>query len=343
MNCLSSQIDADYAAKLPKQPLAFSSSPNLVKATSRLVLETSDGAILNIELFENNSTKTSPLLFFIPGICESAETVGVQNIVTYAKQQNIRVAVLELEGHGLSSGQRSLCKDFSRLLGHVVECVCFVVTSLLGNGTDNESVIEYCISGTSLGGTLAIYVSEVISRLLNGQSCKDLLPKIPSSSVPQTLLGVVAITPALGVQPEALPPKWIVSALSVSAMLLPSVQPPLTPLEDPSHYNCPEDTHRNFSGHWPLGTSKMLLHLTATKAPANVIGQQLTLKNVSKVQVIAGGKDYIIPLQDIEAFYENVQSANKDLHVLKKAGHDVLVDKKSASVAMELLFSMFQL
>mmetsp|Transcript_9854 Transcript_9854/g.14423 ORF Transcript_9854/g.14423 Transcript_9854/m.14423 type:complete len:355 (-) Transcript_9854:464-1528(-) len=342
----------DKEELIKNNPLAFSSSSNLVTATSRLVLETSDndGTFLNIEIFDHSmaqkddssssSPSSLPILLFIPGVCESAETMSVQKIVHYAKEVGVRVAVVELEGHGLSSGHgRCLCPDFSRLLQQTVEFISFVLSQI--GACENE--VPYAVCGASMGGALAVYAAEIISRHLNNIPCDDMMGKSlhPSLSFPRTFLGVVPITPALGVRPEALPPKPIVWVLSVAASLLPSAQLSLAPLEDPEHYNCPPETKRNYSGHWPLGTSKMLLDLTAYQIPHDVSRNKLTLAHVDKVLILAGEKDRVIPVESCQAFYDHLQCHYKDLKILKKADHDLLYETKTSQIALEYLFSVF--
>ena len=104
------------------QPLAFSSDSSLVAATSRLAVETKDGALLNVEIFEKGDAPV--LLLVIPGICESAETKGVQALVAYSEYQGT-VAVLELEGHGLSSGTRGYISSAEALLEDCVNITKF--------------------------------------------------------------------------------------------------------------------------------------------------------------------------------------------------------------------------
>ena len=337
------------------EPLAFSSDPTLIAATSRWVLPTSDDESLNIEFFDPNPTARldcpkKSVLLWIHGICESAETWAVQNIVRHAAMVDeqsdggVCVAVLELPGHGLSSGEtKSLCPDFFTLVRHTVEFVDLVLKELQKSETTNIT-ISYAIGGNSLGGTLAVYAAEIISRRLQDQD-DEIFVSLPSSisiGKDHTFLGVIPVTPAIGVKSEALPPCYIVSLLSLASRLVPSANPPLTPLEDPSHYNCPSNTARNYAGHWPLATSKMLLDLTAYQVPSDVNSKtKLTLRNAGKVLLLVGGKDHVIPMESVHAFYDQVQSKQKDILVLKKAGHDLLVDQRSTQAALEFLFSIF--
>ena len=149
----------------------------------------------------------------------------------------------------------------------------------------------------------------------------------------------------------------MVSALSVAANLLPSAtQVPLTPFEDPSHYNCPPDTQRNFSGYWPLSTSKMLLDLTSKRVPNDVVatssGQNdqldatssspavLSLHHIPQVVLVAGANDFSIPVESIQAVHDCLQSPSKEVRVLQKAGHDVLVRHLSSAKVVDILQSL---
>eukprot|EP00554_Chaetoceros_debilis_P014242 CAMPEP_0194121698 /NCGR_PEP_ID=MMETSP0150-20130528/48009_1 /TAXON_ID=122233 /ORGANISM="Chaetoceros debilis, Strain MM31A-1" /LENGTH=251 /DNA_ID=CAMNT_0038814239 /DNA_START=15 /DNA_END=770 /DNA_ORIENTATION=- len=251
-------MDPSGVKNIQNEPLAFSSDPSLLPATSRLVLETDDGNLLNIELFEysvekSSSAPQSPVLLFVPGVCESAETITVQKLVSEAKERQVTVAVLELQGHGLSTGERCVTRDFDKLVHHVVEFVRFTTARLTEKnkkGNDAKDIsnfvaLPYFLCGASLGGVLAAYAAEIISN-----EDEDNLKGSSSS-----FRGVATIAPAVGVDPRAVPPTVIVQCLKCIAYLAPAAQIPLTPLEDPTHYDCPKTTERNFAGHWPLATS----------------------------------------------------------------------------------------
>lgn len=144
---------------LQRKPLAFSSGDNIVSASSRIPLNTKDGSVLNIEIFDGNTSESSPILLVTHGICESAETLGIQAIVAKAEDHSVKVAVLELQGHGLSSGQKGVCGDFDLLLSHFLEFVQVSVPELRGH-----SNAPFFITGNSLGGTIAIYAAEKIAN-----------------------------------------------------------------------------------------------------------------------------------------------------------------------------------
>ena len=88
----------------------------------------------------------------------------------------------------------------------------------------------------------------------------------------------------------------------------------MTPLEDPSHYNCPSTTIRNFSGHWPLATSKLLLDITSHIVPSDIQSGTLNLvkalatiaeKRTSPtpiITVVSGDKDPVVPIEAVRYF-----------------------------------------
>jgi alpha-beta hydrolase superfamily lysophospholipase len=317
-----------YASTIQNQPLAFSSDPNLVSSSYRLFLKTKDGAELNIECFDPpDSSPSTPILLFIHGICESAETKGIQTIAKIARSRSIRLAVLELEGHGLSSGKRCVCPNFDRLLSHTLEFASFTVSSFAGTETENTSPFYY-LSGTSLGGVLAIYAAEIIS---NQNVSLD-------TSFPSNFQGVAPICPAVGVDARAIPSSIVTSCLSLLACVAPSAQIPLTPLEDPNHYNCPKTTTRNFSGHWPLSTSKMLLDVTTFRVTSDIEHGELSLSNVKHVIVFLAENDTVVPMQSITNLFESLTSINKKLIRIPHAGHDIMFQNSSSQHVSNILF-----
>lgn len=303
-----------YVSPIANQPLAFSTDPNLVSASFRLVLKTKNGSELNIECFDPpNLISSTPILLFIHGVCESAETKGVQNIAKIARERNIRLVVLELEGHGLSSGRRCVCPNFDRLLEHTLEFVSFAVSSLTEANTETASP-SYYLSGSSLGGVLAIYAAEIISNKIISHD----------KLYPTNFQGVAPICPAVGVDDRAIPSAIVSSCLSLLACIAPSAQISLTPMEDPSHYNCPKTTTRNFHGNWPLSTSKMLLDVTTFRAKSDIEHGNLSLSNVKNAIVILAENDTVVPPQSIMDLFESLKSVNKKLIQIPRAGHDIL-------------------
>ena len=143
----------DSAQEVPDPSLfAFATSdietdPSLIVASSQCPFYTKDGVLLNVECFgpiykgtnvnnnasdvdddsshHNNTTDEWPILLYVHGICESAETQGVQTLAQYCAKHCWRLIVLELAGHGLSeniSGKgRATCPNFDQLVQHVVE------------------------------------------------------------------------------------------------------------------------------------------------------------------------------------------------------------------------------
>lgn len=319
-------METHHVSPIQSQPLAFSSDPNLVSASFRLVLKTKDGSELNIECFDPpNPISSTPILLFTHGICESAETTCVQTLATSARERNVRLAVFELEGHGLSSGRRCVCPTFDRLLEHTLEFVSFAVSSFAGT-TKESADPPYYLSGSSLGGVLAIYAAEIISN------------QIHEASFPTNFKGVAPICPAVGVDARAIPSPVISSCLSVLACIVPSAQIPLTPLEDPTHYNCPETTTRNFSGNWPLSTSKMLLDVTSYRVKSDIERGNLKLSHVKNVIMFLAEEDMVVPSQSITTLFDSLTSTNKNLIRIPRVGHDVMFQKSSSLQVVDILF-----
>lgn len=361
MNCLGATLDqdemtaADLAQRdaLQAQPLAFTGDESLVAATSRIVVPVRllghnkkwQWIFLNVECFEHDTTHAeSNLVVYIPGICESAETKSVQQMAQWSKSMHVKLAVVELQGHGLSSGTLGeMTTDLEALVGQVLLALKQAKAKLLVHPD-----ISYVLCGSSLGGTLALYAAEYMSRrwqlIQSGDTgvggkgllyAHDLWTGFLKHG---KLAGVVAITPAVGVDPDVLPPSWMVSTLTFLSSWAPTAQVPLTPLEDSKHYNCPETTTRNFKGHWPLVTSKFLLDMTSKIVPGDIQGEQLTLRGISRVIILAGAKDNMIPMASLEVLESKLECKQKELVVLPNAGHDVLVNPKSRAEALEHVF-----
>ena len=317
------KMNSQLMKSLQNKPLAFSSDKSLVAASSRKPLSTKDGSLLNVEIFDSNTNDDSPILLFTHGVCESAETLGVQAIVAAAKEHKVKVAVLELEGHGLSSGQRLVCGSFDRLLGHFLEFVKHSVPVLRGTASSSSSEAPFFIAGNSLGGALSIYAAEEMSKNEN--------------SYPSNFGGLATICPAVGIDSNKVPSMPIVLGLSLLSFVAPTAQLSLTPLEDPRSYNCPADSERNFAGHWPLSTSKMLLDVTSTKVYDDTKNGGITLKSLKSFLVFAGQSDEVVPFQSIQTFHDMVNPSKKSL-VAVDAGHDMMFFEKSAKVVTDSLF-----
>ena len=326
-------MPTDEKARIAKEPLAFSKDKSkeddstvLIAATSRLILETSDRATLNIEIFDTDKDIVpSYILLFLPGVCESAETKGIQYLFEEAKQRkassstslSIRIAVLESLGHGISSGTPCLCPDFDQLVGHILEAATLL--------QEQFPSVPLFLSGNSMGGALAVYAAETLSNN-------------PHSK----LIGVAPVAPAAGVDPKVVPPSPLVLGLNILAYVAPSSKLSLTPYEDPSHYSLPMSTQRNYTGHWPLATSKMLLDLTSTRFPGDVEKGLLALPKVPNVLVLAAEKDQAVPLSSIERMYENIACPKTKLVVIPKAGHDLLFQRKPAQKIVKELFDWME-
>ena len=146
-----------------------------------------DNCLLNVELFGDISWPR--ILCFVHGVCESAETWTVQNLARICLKRKWRLAVLELEGHGLSSSlsmsssltsscslsssnHQDHCRNrgllnvgkMNRYVQQVVQ-FCRHVTDVdrmqKQQKDDNEpsSITDnkFALSGASLGGVLAAF------------------------------------------------------------------------------------------------------------------------------------------------------------------------------------------
>mmetsp|Transcript_57877 Transcript_57877/g.141421 ORF Transcript_57877/g.141421 Transcript_57877/m.141421 type:complete len:303 (+) Transcript_57877:411-1319(+) len=248
------------------------------------------------------------------------------------------MAVLELEGHGLSSGRRAVLQPsgrpgLQRLVDQVVAFCHHVVQiassketkgSIQDSTTAPSNKINIILTGTSLGGILAAYAAPRVFKELR-QLCNE-------GTYNASFGGCLLLSPAVGVAPEACPPPVVVSALSCLAWIAPSSSI-LTPEEDPSHYACPSWSTRNFKGQWPLGTSKLLLDITSDIVPndvENIIDENAEANNQNetssslsfhlpkfdganspyKVLVLAGQKDPVVPIATVKQFVDSINRGN---------------------------------
>jgi alpha-beta hydrolase superfamily lysophospholipase len=163
--------------------------------------------------------------------------------------------------------------------------------------TQHENIFTFALSGASLGGCLAAYASQEIGEIMSttGTSWKEGC----------AFAGAILISPAVGVNPAFLPPQPVVACLTVLAAVMPSVGF-MTPVEDPSHYNCPSWTTRNFSGPWPLQTSKYLLDLHRIVSKDLQMGT-LHLRKLPEILVISGSKDPVVPMEAVTLFVKGIQ------------------------------------
>ena len=363
MSCLNpftrSTQDQIFLEALQNKPLAFSSASTLVSATSRLPFVTSDKtATLNVECFffeeGNRDVEKSkqipnankkkhvpvPIILYVHGVCSSAETLGVQHLVAHAKKKRYRVAVLELEGHGLSSGARGVCSNFKRLVGHVTEFVKHVLTTIskhsnaLSNKNEitgiNDKILEtdaipFVLCGNSLGGILAAYAADIISK--------------SSIQYPGRLIGVSLIAPAVGVDPKAIPSPIALGGLKLLSLLAPSASISLTPMEDPISYAAPKNSTRNYHGYWPLGTSRMLLDVTTQLVKNDLKNNSISMNKVKSLILFSGEDDEIVPYNSVKEFFESIKAREKALIAVPGAGHDLLYHPEYAK---EIINQMFQ-
>ena len=300
---------------------------------------TSDGVRLNIECFSNDDDENLPTVLFVHGVCESAETRGVQSMAKACARRKWRLLVLELAGHGLSQDLqrrsltgsqdrgRAVCPNFGELRDHVVE----FSLEMMARYPKSRGFV---LAGGSLGGSLVAYAARDV---IDG-SRKEKEKEGDSPDTP-LLLGIAMIAPALGVDKRAVPPPAVVMALRAASYLIPG-QGLMTPEEDPRHYACPPNSKRNFSGRWPLATAGMLLDVTSNLIPKDVESKRVDsqLEGLESLLVIAGGRDQVVPLECIQAWYDSITClSQKKLHVLEGCDHGFLHDHPEAAF-IDVLF-----
>ncbi|EJK72687.1 hypothetical protein THAOC_05757 [Thalassiosira oceanica] len=306
--------------------------------SSQRPFKTSDGIHLNIECFStDDDDEKLPTFLFIHGVCESAETWGVQSMAKACVGRKWRLLVLELAGHGLSQDLqkqsltgsrdrgRAVCPDFGELRDHVVEfCLSMMTTYPKSRG--------FVLAGGSLGGSLVAYAARGI---IDGSRKEVGSPDRPA------LLGIALIAPALGVDKRAVPPPAVVMALKAASYLVPGLGL-MTPEEDPRHYACPPNSSRNFSGRWPLATAGMLLDVTSKLVPRDVESKRVDsqLEGLKSLLVLAGERDQVVPLACIKEWYHSINCIAEDekkLHVLEGGDHGFLHDHPNAAF-VDILF-----
>ncbi len=276
-----------------------------IKANARAPFAFCDehgSTLLNVEFFGDPSWPR--ILLFVPGVCESAETWTVQNLVRICASRKWRVAVLELEGHGLSEGSRGLIgSSWSRCIRQVKAFCAHALDIDMAQkrvlSDDEPKNLRFVLCGASLGGALVAYATQ---NILEDEGFSRL----------GFFSGTLLLSPAVGVDPLVVPPPIVVTCLSVLSCILPSVGiEGATPTEDPSHYNCPPWTNRNFRGAWPLGTSKILLDITSKRLPNDVksgLLNMLRTKSKHAILVISGSKDPVVPIQAVQNFVDEMKT-----------------------------------
>jgi alpha-beta hydrolase superfamily lysophospholipase len=322
------------------------------------------GCLLNVELFgfassdddnDNNiisksssskssssSTSTSNcckgILCFVHGVCESAETWTVQNLARICQKQKWKLAVLELEGHGLSHGRHRGLLNVGKMNRYVQQVVQFYkhiikIDRIIqqeqkkkkknDDGTKNIVPTKFALCGCSLGGTLAAYASQQIMKEKEKEEDDEY-----ENQHHHQFVGTILISPAVGIDPKVIPSSFILSTLSILSSIIPSIGF-MTPIEDPLHYNCPSTTKRNYTGSWPLGTSKLLLDITSKIVPNDIqngilnLNLNMILRNKKKnkqqynnnsvvptttttttirTMIISGDKDPVVPIEAVRNF-----------------------------------------
>ena len=253
----------------------------------------------------------SATVYHCHGVCESNETVTVQRLARACVNRGLRLVAMELEGHGLSSGTRGLCGDFDRL---VDAFAAFVAARVADTAASPRAGEAHAVSGHSLGATVALYASQTLRRNALFRGC-------------------VLLAPAVGVDARAVPPAPVVGLLKLASYVAPEATFGLTPREEPTHYASPPESERNFRGHWPLATSRMLLDVTSRRVTADLAAR--ALKVDFPVYAIHGRKDRVVPLAAVAAFRRDAGLPDSALLAVPLAGHDLLVDPATGPSASQ--------
>ena len=99
----------------------------------------------------------------------------------------------------------------------------------------------------------------------------------------------------------------------------------MTPREDPRVYAVPADSDRNYSGFWPLATSRALLDATSGGVLEDLASGALAVPD--RLLVVHGRRDNVVPLKAVAAFVEAAgKPVGETLLAVPKAGHDLTVD-----------------
>jgi alpha-beta hydrolase superfamily lysophospholipase len=314
----------------------------LVVSVGRAPFVFDEDTTLNVELF--GDSLWDHILCFVPGVCESAETWTVQNLARICQRNKWQLAVLELEGHGLSStirGRGVLSGDMDRLVRQVISFCRHVVVEVYPKrrkqhqqpNITSTSTVSFAVSGFSLGGALAAYASQRISNDI------VVAPTSTSTWTKNTkFVGCLLLSPSVGVDPAVVPSNGIVFALAAISMIVPWAAF-MTPIEDPSHYSCPPWSKRNYEGPWPLGTARLLLDITSKIVPMDVQEGNLNLNHVPDVVVVAGSRDPVVPIGAIRTYMDGLTllDAKKELIEIVKGDHGLLAQSPKSKVTAETL------
>ena len=258
------------------------------------------GADLHAEAWEPPSTPQGTL-YHSHGVCESNHTVTVQRLARACVDGGWRLVSLEHEGHGLSSGARAVCADLGRLAEHLA---AFVAKELDARPAGEP----WALSGHSMGAVVALYAAQ-----------------LPALRDRPARRGLALLAPAVGVDARAVPPTVVVGALRAFSWLAPASNFGMTPREDPRVYAVPADSDRNYSGFWPLATSRALLDATSGGVLEDLASGALAVPD--RLLVVHGRRDTVVPLKAVAAFVEAAgKPVGETLLAVPKAGHDLTVD-----------------
>ncbi|KAL7470115.1 hypothetical protein ACHAXS_011506 [Conticribra weissflogii] len=288
-----------------------------------------------------------PILLYVHGVCESAETWGVQTLAQNCAKHCWRLVVLELAGHGLSSdvgggsfSRRATCPNFESLVQHVVE-----FTIHAKNKFHRSQGIALC--GVSLGGALIAYsVKDILSIYSRNGANTSKDPKQKEGEKQQhhpKFYGIVLLAPSFGVHPQALPPSPVIAVLKTLSCLLPS-HGILTPIEHSEEYSCPPSSARNFSGRWPLSTANMLLDVTSNTIPIDVLSNRVNglMAGLASLLVMIGDRDEVVPFDSVQRWFDAATNLREDtgekkLIKIKNGRHGFIHDRGSV-VFVDRLF-----
>jgi len=271
---------AAEARKNPAAPAGIRGSCTCVESGHRLSDETWAP--------KDKSGPPSIDVIYFHGVCESADTLPVRNLAAAVLRRGWRLRVPEHHGHGDSDGRPGLIDSFDVTVNDAAEYVSHCIRA-------EDAAPRFALIGHSLGATVAAYLGGPLREQCGLR-----------------FLGAVLLAPAVGADPAMLPPAPVIALLRVVSWMAPALRLRATPFEEPAGY-CASDPPpgRNFRGHWPLGTSAVLLELTSERVPRDCSeGGMLRSAAAAFPAVVAVGRgDAMVPQDTVEAFVAALTAA----------------------------------
>ena len=228
----------------------------------------------------------------------------VQTMAEAAVRAGWRLVVLEAVGHGLSSGARGVCGSFAQLVTHAVGFITEFDRDLIVKDRLHAPFAQRYQHRRRAGRVRCRQAARRCGLQLTARRCRAL----------RTLRGV---------SPEAVPPRRSTLRFVLSLRSRPRTLAWLkaTPYEDPSSYNAPSESTRNYRGHWPLATCRMLVDVCEGVAADQAQGA-LALR--FPIIAFSGAEDHVIPVGAVSAFVEAAESADKQFVLVDGSDRQLL-------------------